>query len=697
MSCYMMRNPKPETVLSSVPDNSLVERKKLLVHMMSDRKAIRVLHAPALFGKTAAAFQYAKVVFDNTHVLWVDAGDPRFIRDIDSDQLLSVIHDELAINGEIKLFVFDGLPHLTQPREDTFCRVLHALHESEAEIIITTRYFSFLSSDTYDAARSTVVCNTHDASQSPLACDATQGIAQDNTQHTAHTANFDTSDNAAHQKQQLNPLSVCRLYISARDLLCSPYETSPPLLLSSVRDTDLEGWLTQSFGGFPAVFYDRGSGLDRFVDSFIMTSPASPHEVIAYSGLICSRGSLSTLTSFVADFDSSNILQYISNFPYLKVSNNTFTAFSLSFEQRFAILDAHLSTFKHLSGFASEQGYLFALGKACIASGDTEALHHVLSRYLDDADRAHFCHTHNIEHCASSHGAGELLARRKDPRSLFTSTGTLHREVSASSIALPVAIHDSSGKDDMLEINLLGKFELKRNERTIPERGELRKLGKILIALLVANHTKDLPRRWVEQAIWPEAASGSVSSNYYNLWGYVKRVIARNEQERMNLGRTRDSISLRGINIKSDVHLIDKLYDEFFLTDDIKKSKVILEELSKTYQGPFVPGIENAQIEAYRMKYLNKVQDVFLEGIKKLYDDGDLYTALRFSRFVFQLDYTREDVCYTYMLIQKNLGQGAGAIDTYCSCRNMLVDRYGIEAPRRLDALYQEILEEISG
>ena len=110
-------------------------------------------------------------------------------------------------------------------------------------------------------------------------------------------------------------------------------------------------------------------------------------------------------------------------------------------------------------------------------------------------------------------------------------------------------VHDS----DRLVINLFGKFEVRRGGKSVPEKGEIRKLAKVLIGLLVVNYQKDLPRAWVEQRLWPGSISSSISSNFYNLWAYVKKTLSRNEEERMLLGRTRDSVSLRELQIESDV------------------------------------------------------------------------------------------------------------------------------------------------
>lgn len=70
--------------------------------------------------------------------------------------------------------------------------------------------------------------------------------------------------------------------------------------------------------------------------------------------------------------------------------------------------------------------------------------------------------------------------------------------------------------------------------------------------------------------------------------------------------------------------------------------------------------------------------------------------AQHYAEFAFAIDQTREDVVYQYMKVQQLLGQFAGAISTFVSCRRALVDRFGIDGSSRLEELYEEILEEVS-
>ena len=85
MNKYIVRNPQVGSLISShVKKKDLIERKRLLLNLMATRDAVRVVCAPALFGKTILALQYAKIIFADQSVVWVKADDLCFVRDLDA-------------------------------------------------------------------------------------------------------------------------------------------------------------------------------------------------------------------------------------------------------------------------------------------------------------------------------------------------------------------------------------------------------------------------------------------------------------------------------------------------------------------------------------------------------------------------------------------------------------------------------------
>lgn len=120
----------------SLSQMDLLERDSLLSRMMSDRRSVRLLCAPSLYGKSALAYQYAKILRCSKQIFWVDAQSPCFLFDIDRDELFSRF---AGVPPENTVVVFDALPFLDEDRRRTFLEGARLLCESGAECLVTTR------------------------------------------------------------------------------------------------------------------------------------------------------------------------------------------------------------------------------------------------------------------------------------------------------------------------------------------------------------------------------------------------------------------------------------------------------------------------------------------------------------------------------------------------------------------------------
>lgn len=153
---------------------------------------------------------------------------------------------------------------------------------------------------------------------------------------------------------------------------------------------------------------------------------------------------------------------------------------------------------------------------------------------------------------------------------------------------------------------------------------------------------------------------------------------------------------MAGLNYLSDV---GEVHAQCLLLNgctDPDICKRALGEIERLYCGPLLPGVQNDQIDAYRITYQNRVLDALVDGVRALIRVNELRLAQHYAEFAFDIDQTREDVVYQYMKVQQLLGQFAGAISTFVSCRRALVERFGIDGSSRLEELYEEILEEVS-
>ena len=859
MRNFIVRNPKPTEIIPSELQSSIIERKKLILKMMSNRSAVRVICAPSLFGKSVLALQYAKIIFAAQSTIWVHSNDPRFLRDLDAGVMLqtlfSMLEDGLVNEAkdapECELFVFDAVPNLSYERKDLFKRVLTSLHSLGYEVVVTTRYSSLFGQRDKQAIAEDIWTDgarTDDTRADGIGADGTRtdgigadgtrgdGIGADGTREKvvrvegvrAEAARVEAvkekgvrtevvraeatgednyrADDAIETEQvattdiftkDIFSTELSFVLINAQELLLSTKEL---LRLFPHENPTLKGWVC------PPTICDKANGHTRMFSYFQSMEIQSIEDALALTALLLSEGKQLTLHCFIKDFSAIDLEKFNEYYAYAGVRNRIFVSYELSAQERFSLLWTHVKKLVKHSLYPSEKDYFDALLDELFKAEDYQVIQLILKFCLEESEREKFCARNNttmnfimkskkrkkrplrkyqlIEEEAqltgnqsqlaenqpqltenqphkslrdpsylgyaegqpfeitsavletTEPGKDEYLVRRSKPlmaldpslnapensletldlmsssteifsesefRDNYFESGSGNRHPKSTfyengnSKSLQTrnqfsVVHDS----DRLVINLFGKFEVRRGGKSVPEKGEIRKLAKVLIGLLVVNYQKDLPRAWVEQRLWPGSISNSISSNFYNLWAYVKKTLSRNEEERMLLGRTRDSVSLRELQIESDVIKVDLLCNEFSVAHDPEDCARILSQLELIYQGPLLPGLDNAQIEAYRNRFQNKVLDVVVEGTRIIFNKGNKYVALHFAAYSFGLDITREDACYTYMFIQRQVGHYSGAIDTYLECRGALVEEYGIDAPRRLDDLYGEIIAEIS-
>lgn len=110
------------------------KRPLLIAKLLRDRHVARFIIAPAGFGKTGMALEYAETVFSFAHVFWINGKSPCFIRDLDAGSLA----DEcLSCDPHAKLAVFEDVPLLDSARVELLSAVFDRLLEAGCEVVAT--------------------------------------------------------------------------------------------------------------------------------------------------------------------------------------------------------------------------------------------------------------------------------------------------------------------------------------------------------------------------------------------------------------------------------------------------------------------------------------------------------------------------------------------------------------------------------
>lgn len=593
---------------------ALINRKRLLVSLLSDREAVRVICAPPLYGKTVLANQYARMAFPPGNVTWVQASEPEFLVNLDSGSIEEVLDSDDSSPG--KLVVFDGISKLKGKRRTSLVTLMGKLHTKQCEVMVTTEDFT-------------------------LAADVELPV----------------------------------VVLDAREMALSSDELPKRQCRSGNHESLFEKGHMPTKRSVPPVALDKEKGADRFLKALLRQTPSSPEESLAYLALFLGSGSLSLITDFFDEHTQPDIALVESLFPFAGVSllSSSFSAFELTVEARHELMAAHYSSIVSFSRFEDEAEFLLACVDSCLAAGKRA----LASKALESRKVQQWY--------AEKHGAeiGNFSLPIPASEHFFGEGGTITDAIKTE-IVSPV------------RINLFGRCEVTRDGKNVLSNGELRRKAKLVLALLVVNDGKELPRTWIERIVWPESDPACVRSSFYNLWSYIRRVLTPPDEEPFGSRRSRDTVSLAGLNYVSDVGEVHAQCLLLNGCNDPDICKRALGEIERLYYGPLLPGVQNDQIDAYRITYQNRVLDALVDGVRALIRANDLRLAQHYAEFAFGIDQTREDVVYQYMKVQQLLGQYAGAISTFVSCRRALVDRFGIDGSSRLEELYEEILEEVS-
>lgn len=716
---YQEDAPLQKDILPRASSVDLYERGRLLLRLLSDRDAVRIMCAPALYGKSVVAYQYAHMAFSFQDVLWVNAQNPRFVIDLDSESMLDTLNPAAH---QYRLVIFDALTTLSSCRHNAFFSVVDAFRQAGCEVIVTTRDRSL-------------------ASACPMPCMLIE--ACDLLLDTAELSDCSalSYDVPPHLKYRYAPVLFYDRDQGFRRFCSILMSTSPQTAVEALSILALvvaKGSLRtlNAFVSGGAAQYARDvaqsfphSGIERNGVCF----EALPLSMDVRLGLLQVHvGALAQYSTFgdrgvyLEALVDTLLVHHDHEFAY-RVLTTCFdeTSCTRFCNERNVELDTLLQSASSSGQGSGTSDYQRALPQALLngaeglsnadnldvltVSADQGTLHGSIEgstqpmlgqRRLDDEEAQLEVRKAQYQtECASefTHG-GETSYVADMPHTVDTSyTADTPHAIGAPYVT--DANHEAEDCDSALEhlsIRLFGGFDVKLNGKRVPSQGDVRKKAKVLVALLVVNCNKELPRFWIERIIWPEAESHRARSSFYNLWSYVRHLLHASEAHDARLCRSRDTVLLREVCLDSDVRAIDHMCSKMERCHEYQECKAILAQIEDIYRGPLLPGIDNSQLEAYRSTYQTKVLDAVVQGIDILNKQGDLRGALHYSSYAFALDPTREDVCYLFMTIQKKLGQFTGAMSTFMGCRKALIDRFGVDGPRRLDALYEEILHEVS-
>ena len=255
----------------------------------------------------------------------------------------------------------------------------------------------------------------------------------------------------------------------------------------------------------------------------------------------------------------------------------------------------------------------------------------------------------------------------------------------------------TSMRKKALRINMFGRFEIEARDPDITIRAKVRKQLRLLISLLAINAGREVSRPWIQQTIWPNSPDRNARQSLYSMWSLLNKSILDREGNCPFFESYPQSVALNSALVETDTQLLTSICKRLrYETLDIPLYEKAIEMIEDIYRGPLLPGDETAEVVASRKQYHDRLIEALVNGGEQLRKTGETALALRYFRFAFDNEPTREDVCYLLMLTLWKLGRHGEALNEYFVCRRALVDRFGIEGTAKLRKLYDAILADAS-
>ncbi len=248
----------------------------------------------------------------------------------------------------------------------------------------------------------------------------------------------------------------------------------------------------------------------------------------------------------------------------------------------------------------------------------------------------------------------------------------------------------------MLHVTLFGGIEVRIGENIIDQRVLNRQKAKALLAVLVLNHGREVPKDRLASILWAESSVELARKNLYSVWSQLKRALSlEDERGCPYLIRSQSGCRVDVRFVSSDVYTFEALCRSLlFGALDNDGWERLYAQVCEDYAEDLLPGeTENEIIRSFRQRYCMQLVDSLIAASSRLCRQGESRGSLWFAREALRRDNAREDVYIALMEAQIASNQRGEALDTYFTCRHFLSEELGIDPSIRIMELYRSIIE----
>lgn len=248
-----------------------------------------------------------------------------------------------------------------------------------------------------------------------------------------------------------------------------------------------------------------------------------------------------------------------------------------------------------------------------------------------------------------------------------------------------------------LHVRLFGGLEASIGGVEVDPTMLRRQKVKTLLAVLVLNQGEEILRERLAAILWPASSPSTAQRNFYSTWSLLRKALSipGADDPCPYLIWLQYSCKLDTHAVTSDVAEFDQLCNRLLLEPpDVDAWSGVYARLNELYRGDLLPSEgRNEFILRQREEYRSRLIDALVSASTRLFDRGELQSALWFAHAAVRKDSTREDAYTALMQAQIAAGQRTAALDTYFKCKRFLSNELGIDPSPKAVMLYSSIIE----
>jgi len=249
-----------------------------------------------------------------------------------------------------------------------------------------------------------------------------------------------------------------------------------------------------------------------------------------------------------------------------------------------------------------------------------------------------------------------------------------------------------------LRIQMLGKFSVWLGDKQLNDKDWQREKAKQLFQLLVARRFELLPKKFLQDTLWPMHTDEQQNRDFKVALNALNRALEPNRQEKAPTFFIQRHGSSYGLNLVSGYELDIELFEQQIKLGLKEKKEDIayylLGSSLELYSGEFLPEQFN---EPWTIEERERLQLLYLRGAEKIakieLQRKNFPQAISWGERIITLDPTWEEAYRIMLIACKESGDRSLALKLFQKCKQVLHEELGVEPMPQILEIYQSLFQ----